>query len=226
MTTAASPSSTRASERGGVTILIALILLMAMAVAAFGVSQTSLRELAITGNESTGRKAAEAGDAGIDWIITWMHSGGTSPTTFQSAVAQQVTNLDLMVGGDPSVPITYATDPSPADAANSGSEPKYGNANTAGVYRVFFRNVDYPTDLALTGYTDGSNGVTQNSVITQGFDTEIRYLGPAPRYGQGKPNNYFLLRSIGRATVGNTGQAFIARREVLLELPPITITGN
>jgi hypothetical protein len=56
-------------------------------------------------------------------------------------------------------------------------------------------------------------------VITQGFDTEIRILGPALNFGTAKGNNYFLLRTIGRANVGSTGQSFIAQREVLMELP-------
>jgi hypothetical protein len=56
-------------------------------------------------------------------------------------------------------------------------------------------------------------------VIKQGFDTEIRLLGPALNYGTGKNSYYYLVRTIGRATVGSTGQSFISRREILTELP-------
>ena len=66
-----SHSSIRTSEQGGITILLALILLSAMTVGALALSQNSLREISITGNEATGRKAFETADAGLDWVITW-----------------------------------------------------------------------------------------------------------------------------------------------------------
>jgi hypothetical protein len=186
------------------------------------VSHSTLREIAMSGNESTGRKSTEAADAGIDWVITWMNPGAPSPSTLQAAVSTQVANLEALYGGvTPNASPVYATtDPLPSSSGTSVAEPKYGLMNTTtGVMRIFFRNTDYPSDMSLSGYTNGSNGISQNSVITQGFDTEIRILGPALNFGTAKGNNYFLLRTIGRANVGSTGQSFIAQREVLMELP-------
>jgi hypothetical protein len=193
-----------------------------MTTAAFQVSHSTLREIAMSGNESTGRKSTEAADAGIDWVITWMNPGAPGPSTLQAAVSTQVANLEALYGGvTPNASPVYATtDPLPSSSGTSVAEPKYGLMNTTtGVMRIFFRNTDYPSDMSLSGYTNGSNGISQNSVITQGFDTEIRILGPALNFGTAKGNNYFLLRTIGRANVGSTGQSFIAQREVLMELP-------
>jgi Tfp pilus assembly protein PilX len=211
----------RTGEKGGITILLALILLVLMTTAAFQVSHSTLREIAMSGNESTGRKSTEAADAGIDWVITWLNPGAPSPSTLQAQVSTQVANLEALYGGvTPNVNPLAASDPLPSSSGSSSAEPKYGLLNTTtGVMRIFFRNIDYPSDLSLSAYTNGSNGVSQNSAITQGFDTEIRILGPALNFGTAKGNTYFLLRTIGRANVGSTGQSFIAQREVLMELP-------
>ena len=61
----------RHRQAGGITIIVALILVAMATVTAVGLSRTALRESLITGNESTGRKAFEMADSGLDYTITW-----------------------------------------------------------------------------------------------------------------------------------------------------------
>ena len=58
-------------QKGGVTILMALVLLVIMSAAAFSLSQNSIRELSIVGTVTHGAKAAAAADSGIDWYVIW-----------------------------------------------------------------------------------------------------------------------------------------------------------
>ncbi len=68
-----SPESRRSRERGGMTIMVALVLLVVMSLAAFSLSRNTIRELATTGHVIQGDKASEASDAGLDWFMVWSH---------------------------------------------------------------------------------------------------------------------------------------------------------
>ena len=75
-------SSVRAArERGGITILVALILLGMMTLGAFAMAKNSLREVAVTGNTWQAAKAAEAADAGLDWFVVWTHPANADAAT-------------------------------------------------------------------------------------------------------------------------------------------------
>ena len=66
------PSASRADgEQGGVVIIAALMLLMLLALATFGLSRTVLREVGISGNTFQGGRADAAADAGLDWFMAW-----------------------------------------------------------------------------------------------------------------------------------------------------------
>lgn len=73
MLTTTTHSPSRASERGGVTIIIALVLIVLMSLAAFSLSRNSIRELATSGSIIQGDKASAAADAGLDWFVVWSH---------------------------------------------------------------------------------------------------------------------------------------------------------
>lgn len=242
------PAHTRRSEAGGITIILSLILLSIMTVAAISVNRTSLRELAITGNESTGRKASESADSGLDWVITWSNPDAansilvsTDPTTganTSSVVSSTLTgaegivqaqmvklldaigNTDLRTTGD---------DPTPNSPAGTGPGSYGLLSNNNGSLRFFIRSGDYTSATAphlfQTGYVDGSNGFTQKSVVAQAFDVEVRYLGvslgnKASGTRAKKQGSLFLIRSVGRANITGTGQSFIAQREVLVDYTP------
>ncbi|WP_243332244.1 pilus assembly PilX N-terminal domain-containing protein [Mesoterricola sediminis] len=236
----------RPSEQGGLVILIAFIILATMTIAALAVSQTSLRDLAITGNEGTGRKAAEAADSGIDWVITWSNPdagktinattdalGNNTSTLSQASltggrlyVQQQMQKILLALGSDDPTILVPGDDPQP----NTPGAGDYGLlSKQTGSTRFFLRSVDYTAttapELFQTGYVKGSSTFLQPSVVQQAFDTEVRYLGrPLSALGSGGKakvtGGMFLLRSTGRANIVGTTQAFVAQREALVEYAP------
>ena len=131
----------RKGEQGGIAILIALALLSIMTIAAFAVSADSLREISITGTESTGRKATEAADSGIDWVVAWSNPDAQTIATagaeksIQSAMSDLISALETQ-------PPTVSSDPQPNDPFQSDYK-SYGILNTTtGSLRVFLRSGD------------------------------------------------------------------------------------
>lgn len=235
----------RRRERGGMVILLSLLLLAIMTIGAMAVGQTALRDLAITGNEGTGRKAAEAADSGMDWVITWSNpdAGSTivasvDPVTganTSSVVSSTLTGIPGVVQSGMVTLLHARTDTSLRVAAadpvpNSPAAGSYGSmSSTSGALRFFVRSVDYTSstgpDLFQTGYTSGGTLFLQPSQVQQAFDTEVRYLGPSfiSVSSGGKAKNtggLFLIRVTGRANVQGTTQSFVAQREALVDYNP------
>lgn len=191
---------TRQGEQGGIAILVALILLSIMSVTAFGLSRNSLREIAITGNESVGRKAFEAADSGLDWVITWGHPGATPVSTAQTTLRTQM-NAILDAIDNSSMRVLGAD----ATSSTAGS----GNtSNVTGTYRVYLNSATLQSDLVAS-----TANYKQSTVVVPAFDLEVRFLGFYP----GTKKSVWMVRSMGRANVGTTGQSFLSSREALLE---------
>lgn len=235
----------RRTERGGMVILLALMLLAIMTIGAVSVSQTSLRDLAITGNEGTGRKAAEVADSGMDWVITWSNPdagsnivASTDPVTGANTSSVVTSTLPGAAGvvqtgmanliaciGDTALRVS-ATDPVP----NSPGSGSYGNqSSVTGALRFFLRSIDYTTtsapDLFQTGYTTSGTLFLQPSKVQQAFDSEVRYLGPSFTSVQSgakakSTGGLFMVRVIGRANIQGTPQSFVAQREALVDYTP------
>lgn len=200
-------------ELGGITILLALILITAMGAMAFSLSQESMREIAISGSESTGRKAAEAADSGIDWTIVWGNANGvtTDQISIKTAMDTLVDAIDLVEKRVPGVDATPGT-------------PGTGNMSPSGYLRTYLYSSPTSSDLTMA-----KTGYTQATEVQQAFDIEIRFLGAIPIQGQGMltaqraasqggnqaRRYYFLVRSLGRANIGTTGQSFVAMREII-----------
>jgi len=247
MRSSRSPVISRQSEQGGITILVALVLLSVMTVAALGMSQNTLRELAITGNESTGRKASEAADSALDWVLIWSNpnaatsiSASTDPITGANTsslvtatlsgapgIVQTQMNKLLAAIGDTGLRVTKL-DPLPNTAPGGGPDA-YGNqSGNSGSLRFFLRSVDFDKTTApeLFQTSAGGAGFAQkDSVVAQAFDVEVRYLGEslanrASGSKAKKQGGLFLIRSVGRANIGTTGQSFIAQREALVDYAP------
>ncbi|WP_306600151.1 pilus assembly PilX N-terminal domain-containing protein [Geothrix sp. 21YS21S-2] len=64
------PSSNR--ETGGITILVALMLLVFITLTAVGMSRNSFREVVISGTTRQGALARNVADSGVEWSIYWM----------------------------------------------------------------------------------------------------------------------------------------------------------
>ena len=199
-------------QRGGITILLALILLSAMTVGALSLSQNSLREIGITGNETTGRKSFEMADAGLDWLMTW--AGPTVPIQTETArkalqdamtflpSAQDRQDISSFVGTQD------ATLNRPGDGYISP---------TNGTIRAYLSSLD--SALASSElFPSTANYQQTGSIIQPAFDLEIRFLGYLPdQNGGSKLHPFFLVRSVGRANLSGTGQSFISRRDTFME---------
>lgn len=211
------PGPNRRHERGGIAILLALVLLTLMGAMIFGLGRDSLREIAITGNESIGRKAAEAADSGIDWTIMWGMGNGTSAD--QTAIRTAIDTLSQAIA-DP----TLRT--SGVDGTMNLRGTGYMNQNT-GILRAYVYPTSTTSDLSFS-----NAGYTQSSVVQQAMEVEVRYLGPYPLANTGAltagkssgggatgaQRYFFLVRSTGRANVGDTGQSFAARRDAIVDI--------
>jgi len=64
------PRSNR--ETGGITILVALMLLVFITLTAVGMSRNSFREVVISGTTRQGALARNLADSGVEWSIYWM----------------------------------------------------------------------------------------------------------------------------------------------------------
>lgn len=72
-------------QAGAITILVALMLLVLLTIAAFGMSRNALRDIAISGTTRQGAMARNVADSGIEWSIYYLdpinHPGTTASST-------------------------------------------------------------------------------------------------------------------------------------------------
>lgn len=202
------PQVNRPTEFGGGTIVLALILLVIMSLAAFGVSRASLRELATSGSVSQGTKAAEASDAGLDWFLVWSDADNASAAA--SATGNQVLRNRLPELLDPGYVQTDLAHFQPWDMA----------------FRLASDPTDTTSDMVfdITGAAVRQNASGGNEVI-QKFDLTVRYLGQHgsdPTEGTdpslaGRTLKRFQIVSEGSTNValgGGLFQQFRQRREM------------
>lgn len=208
-----STSAIRSTERGGITIVLALILLSAMTVGALALSQNSLREIGITGNETTGRKAFETADAGLDWVITW--GGPNVPAQTEPARQALQTGmtkvLDAIDRQDMAGTLVGSKDATLNTLGDGYISP------TNGTYRVYVSSLD-GTLASSELFPSTANYQQTGSIIQPAFDIEVRYLGEIPDLSGGtKKRPFWMVRSVGRSNMGNTGQSFVSRRETFMD---------
>lgn len=222
-----SQSRRRSSEQGGMVILLALILITLMGVMTFSMSRDSFREIAITANESIGRKASEAADGGIDWTIMWGLGNGATPD--QLAVRKAMDDLSLAIS-------EASLRTQGVDATTNTKGTNLMSNSGTGILRAYV----YPSSSSSTDLLTSNVGQTQSSVVRQAAELEIRYLGPLPLANTGAltvskatgggntgaQRYFFLIRSTGRANVGGSDpsdfttaqQSFIARRDAIVDV--------
>ena len=191
----------RSGEQGGIAILVALILLSIMSVGAFGLSRNTLRDIAITGNETVGRKAFEAADSGLDWVIVWGNSHSTPVTTAQTTLRTQI---DTILDAIDNVPLRVVGTDATSNTTGSGN-----TSSVTGTYRVYLDSATLQSDLVAS-----TANYKQVSSVVPAFDLELRFLGFYP----GTKKSLWMVRSTGRANIGATGQSFLSSREALVEL--------
>ena len=161
----------RPSEQGGLTILLALILVSVMGAATFSMSRNVIRELSMGGTVVQGEKASAAADAGLDWVVVWgqgylnsLSYAGASPTGGQSTLVTSLTSA--MSGVNTGLPITIAAGTDSTMTLNNGGSanstqqfdlelrylgPGWGNSSTGGASS---------DNNAASGYKKGGAGAS------------------------------------------------------------------
>ena len=205
-------------QAGGAAILLALIILVVMSLAAFGVARNALRDLAIVGTVTQGTKAEQAADAGLDWFIIWTHPD-TAPTatslTGNKALISKLTDIKSTTWGD---------------AANATwsinvADPYFSSRLWDQAFRLTSTDTDNQTsDMVFdtTNY-DGKTSVRQDQAnygnrVAQKFNLTVRFLGmdqPTLTSGGG---NYSGNTQAGSTSTQNLRWQVISEGQASLDL--------
>lgn len=191
-------SSFQVRQQGGLTILMALVLVAVMGAATFSLSRNAIRELSMAGTVIQGEKAGASADAGLDWVIIW-GQGGVSQTAFDAATpAGRETSL---LAGMKSI-LSSSTGYTPLNLAGSGQTTMSLNqTNTTQDFDIEVRFLgNLPPSRTGGGSSDNSGAAGGTKVSSSSGDYFWRVL------------------STGRATPKD-GQTYQAQREMTATLP-------
>ena len=215
-------------QQGGMTIVMALILLVVMSLAAFSLSRNAIRELTTSGHLIQGDKASESADAGLDWYLVWSLPANTSlaySTTTSlgnNLLAKALTDLTaldwhtrlandgLLLNTSSSMNWDRAALVTSQESQTADNQMVFDNTSTSAVYQA-----------------KNSGG----SPVVQRFDLQIRWLGKddltltgtASGSNGGGTNYLWQVISTGYAAVPMGGGNYLRyqqRRELILTAPP------
>lgn len=191
-------STFRARQQGGLTILLALVLVAVMGAATFSLSRNAIRELSMAGTVIQGEKAGASADAGLDWVIIW-GQGGVSEAAFNSATpgTRQTSLLDGIKKA-----LSPLTGYPPFTLTGSGQTTMALNqTNTTQDFDIEVRFLgNLPASRSGGGSSDNSGASGGTKLQTAAGDYFWRVL------------------STGRATPKD-GQTYQAQREMTATLP-------
>ncbi len=196
-----SASSRRTRQQGGLTIIMALVLVGVMGAATFSLSRNAIRELSMAGTIIQGNKAGASADAGLDWVIIWGQGGvkfsdftAATPSVSQTKMIQDMKDTLSSTTGYPATVIL--------GSGKQAMSLNWGTATTDQNFDLEFRFLG-----ALPAGRQGG-GSSDNSGASGG--TKV----------SGATGDYvWRVLSTGRATP-NQGQTFQAQRELVATLPP------
>jgi len=197
-----SSNAFRAGQQGGLTIVMALVLVGVMGAATFSLSRNAIRELSTAGAIIQGNKASAAADAGLDWVIIWCQ-GGVKMADFTAATpGAQQTNLISKMKDSISPTLGYPTF-TLAGNGIAAMSMNVGAATTDQNFDIEFRFLgNLPSGRQSGGSSDnaGASGDTKGGVGGVG-DYAWRVLAT----GRAKPD---------------LAQTYQAQRELVATLPP------
>jgi len=165
--------STHDAQAGGITILVALMLLVLITVAAMGMSRNALRELAISGTSRQGSMARNVADSGIEWSVYWLDQYN-APSA--SGTAQQLSQLKAYLGQNPDLAgVAYNLDqskfnPSHLPAPATDTTLSVANGTTQGFTLALTRMGKLPITNMSQGVGQGSYAPATGSAPLQAPD--------------------------------------------------------
>ncbi len=194
-------------ETGGITILVALILLVLLTVAAVGMSRNSFREVVNSGTVRQGAMVRNVADAGIEWSIYWLdiqNSLAAADTALKMRTLKQTLLQDDTLAGFAYDVNTQAPYSAPPSISSLEADNKYPVVNdTTQGYSIAL------TRMGKLPITDISQGVTQGSFTpAQGSESKL-----AP--------DLWAVRSDGQLQVGTgvLAPGFIHSKEAWISTP-------
>ena len=197
------PTSFQTRQRGGLTIILALVLVIVMGAATFSLSRNAIRELSMAGTIIQGEKAAAAADAGLDWVIIW-GQGGVNQAAFDGAGPKD-SQKALLAGIKSTLSSTTGLYP-PVTLNGSGVSDMSLNqstvANTDQSFDIQFWFLGaMPAARSGGGSSDnaGASGGTKVASTTGDY--------------------FWRVVSTGHATPKN-GQTYQSQRELVATMPP------
>lgn len=124
------------AQAGGVTILVALMMLVLLTIASVGMSRSSFREIISSGFGRQGAMARGVADSGLEWSLYWLDLGN-SQTAAGSANDLATLKATLLLD----------------DTLSGVAKAVHGGAN-------YMPGGTVPADLAMTGPTGVTEGYT------------------------------------------------------------------
>lgn len=198
-------SSRAKAQRGGMTIVMALVLLAIMSLAAFSLSRNAIRELATTGHLIQGDKASEASDAGLDWFIVWSHPDNmTLAYTSAGAVGNQTLAKAMNDLKSPNWHDALSADGLLASTSTSRNWDMAALVTSQESQTATNDMVFDNTNAAAVLQATNSGG----SPVVQRFDLQVRFLG----FQAG------TLTGGGGGASGGTSQAALGTQDTLWQV--------
>ena len=165
-----SPGSRDASaQRGGITILVSLMLLVLLTSAAIGMSRNSFREIVTSGTSRQGAMTHNLADSGIEFGIMWLQPSGTIPagsgtsalklqalatslvTNSKYGISYKLADSSVAAGLDSSTPLADLQVP-------AGSGNGYNLALTC-MGKVPMTDTSQTTGSSTSGYTPAAGSI-------------------------------------------------------------------
>jgi hypothetical protein len=208
---AAAPRSRHSAQQGGVTILVALLLLVFLTVVAAGMTRNSFREIITSGTARQAAMARNVADSGVEWSLLWLVPANV-PNSDQKSAA--------FMAGDAGLAKTLLQQPGLAGQYFKLS----GTASSPTAY-TGPGSQTMPSDMTVQNSPDG---------VTQGFTLALMLMGHLPQtdssqgisVGSFRPAaggvdltapDLWSVRSDGQVTMG--GVTFRQSREAWISTP-------
>lgn len=154
------------SQSGGITILVALALLVLLTIAAVSMSRNSFREVVISGTSRQGAMVRNTGDAGIEWSVYWLTL--TNAPSATGTAAQQVALKKFLLdnpqeSGKPYDVYTNALYTGPPSISGLQADQKFSTVpgTTQGFSVAMTRMGKLPVADISQGITQGTFGPAQ-----------------------------------------------------------------
>lgn len=226
-----SPQHPRRTERGAITILTVLGLLMVLTVFAFGMSRNAIRELGISGTVWQAARASEASETGLDWFLLWaskenwpsataydrnrlvaalqqLNSSGTWQTS--SYLLNPVSTTDTSLNWDRAAILKSAETAVNSDmvSVNSGADfLQAGTGNTTiQSFDIQFRYLGSPLIGTMSGASGGSGNTAGQTTGSKGLAL-----------------NLYQIQTLGKASIPTGATSYIryiTQREMYATITP------